>query len=100
MIIGINHIQDGDYVHTLCNMRAYILTFEFKWYYFKICDLFQTRNCTNVKCTHSSHKSRNVKRSVNKSDERARVLAGFKPKEDTQFKNILQQKMSNSGMDM
>ena len=58
------------------------------------------RNCTNVKCTHSSHKSRNVKRSVNKSDERARVLAGFKPKEDTQFKNILQQKMSNSGMDM
>ena len=56
--------------------------------------------CTNAQCTHSSHKSRKLKRSINKADARARALAGFKPVEDTQFKNILQHKMNKSGMDM
>jgi hypothetical protein len=60
----------------------------------KVCD----GECTNVKCNHRSHASRR-RRTMTTQQKRAALMAGFKPQEDIEFKNVLQQKLQQAGVD-
>ena len=60
----------------------------------KVCD----GECTNVKCNHRSHASRK-RRTMTTQQKKAALMAGFKPQEDIDFKNVLQQKLQQAGVD-
>ena len=53
--------------------------------------------CTNTKCTHQSHSSRKCARKL--QTEKAKLMAGFKPKDEVQFKQILNKKLQQAGLD-
>jgi hypothetical protein len=57
------------------------------------------QECTNVKCAHQSHSSRKCIRKLTLQQEKAKLMAGFKPNDEVEFKQILKKKLQGAGMD-
>lgn len=61
--------------------------------------------CTSSTCTHRSHKSRQPKKQnktqqqQQKQQHKKAILAGFKPNEDQEFKEMLKVKMEQAGVE-
>ena len=56
----------------------------------KVCE----GKCSNDECSHRSHPWNHISKK-----KKATLIAGFKVKEDQEFKNVLQQKLMEAGVE-